>query len=74
MRGGGVTNPVSEFDFAGRQASFHYADDTCAEWGKADEWKQQALKLFDENPDLQPQMRECAKNFLWSLSMERKLT
>ena len=65
--------PLCEFDFAGMQASFHYADDTGAEWNKADEFKQRAIELFDENPDLQPQMREASKNFLWSLSMERKL-
>jgi hypothetical protein len=64
---------LREFSSAGMQASFHYADDTGAEWSKGDECKQRALKLFDENPDLHPQMREAAASFLWSLSMERKL-
>lgn len=65
---------LDKFSRHGRFASFHYADDTCEEWSLGDRQKAQALKLFDENPRLQPQMRMIAKDFLWSLNMERKET
>lgn len=54
-------------------ASFHYADDSCKEWGLAKQDKNDALKIFDENPELQNEMREIAKDELWSLSNERPL-
>ena len=66
---------LARFKTHGINASFHYADDTASgEWrlGSAEEAK--ALKLFDDNPPLQPQMREIAKGFLWSLASCRKET
>ena len=56
-----------------KQASFHYADDTCKEWNLAREEKKMALKIFDENPELQTELRELAKNELWRINRERPL-
>ncbi len=55
------------FQQHGSNASFHYADDTCREWGAAHREKNKALEIFDNNPKLQAEMREIAKGFLWSL-------
>lgn len=63
---------LTEFNELGRLASFHYADDSGREWTQADAAKRQALALFDAHPELQAEMREIAKPFLWSLGMERK--
>jgi len=63
---------LEQFKTHGMYASFHYADDTASgEWrlGRAEELK--ALKLFDDNPELQDEMREIAQGFLWSLKEGR---
>ena len=59
-----------EFGRLCRKASFHYADDSCSEWGTATRAKHEALEIFDANPDLQQEKRD---NFheLWSLNKER---
>ena len=66
-----VTNILNRFTKHGKDASFHYADDTGKEWGSGDREKRDALVLFDSNPALQKEMREIAKGFLWSLKSER---
>ena len=53
------------------RASYHYADDTCKEWGLAKQDKDDALKIFDANPEMQEEMRDIAKDELWSLLKER---
>lgn len=65
---------LATFKDAGVTASFHYADNTGSEWGLGDNYKRTALKLFDNNPDLQSEMRVIAKGFLWSLGTDRKTT
>jgi len=61
-------NPrLIKFDALGRQASFHYADDSGKEWSQAKTLEAQARALFEQNPDLQDQMREMARGFLWTL-------
>ena len=67
-----VDKTLKQFKTAGMNASFHYAADTCSEWGLGDKHKKAALKLFDENPELQPKMRLIAKGFLWSLTSEHQ--
>ena len=63
---------LTKFDDWGRQASFHYADDTASgEWRLGSNLEARCLKLFDENPELQPEMRKLAKSFLWTLSLKR---
>lgn len=59
--------PVEQFDYIGRTASYHYADDSGREWNEGDKLKREAIELFKSNPELQTQMREVAKGFLWSL-------
>ena len=59
------------FKKEGLHASFNYADDTTSEWAIGDRHKAKALDLFDNNPDLQDKMREIAKGFLWTLTMDR---
>ena len=63
---------LDEFSELGLRASYHYADDSCGEWGAGDAAKDAALKLFDDNPDLRPAMRVLARDFLWTLSLYRK--
>ena len=63
---------LKEFTELGQTASYHYADYTTKEWSLGDTAKRAALKLFDNNPELQAQMRVIARNFLWSLTLERK--
>ena len=63
-----------DFKTHGINASFHYADDTASgEWRLARKEKLKALKLFDDNPDLQDEMRVIAKGFLWSLASDRPI-
>ena len=67
-----MENVLEEFKKLGQKASFHYADDTTKEWSLGDTAKRETLKLFDSYPELQDQMRVIAKDFLWSLTLERK--
>lgn len=63
---------MQQFIEAGRQASYHYADDSGNEWKLGHKHKEEALRLFDDNPLLQADMRRVARQeFLWSLRMER---
>lgn len=62
---------VEAFVKLGMQASYHYADDSTAEWKLGGQAKAKALELFDANPELQEEMRKEAVGFLWSISMER---
>ena len=63
---------LEQFKDYGMQASFHYADDTASgEWRLGSNLESRALKLFDENPELQPEMREIAKRFIWTLHIKR---
>ncbi len=62
---------IDLFKEFGNKASYHFADDSTGEWGLAQAAKDQALKLFDDNPGLQSKMREIAKDFLWSLKRDR---
>jgi len=66
-----MTTPVEDFKRFGDKASFHYADDSGREWGLADTAKQEALRIFDANPDDQPEMREIAIGFLWGGEMKQ---
>lgn len=61
-------NPKLElFKKHGMDASHHYADDSCKEWGLASKSKSYAMTIFNDNPELQDEMRVIAKGFLWSL-------
>ena len=66
-----MTNVLMRFKDHGKMASFHYADDSCKEWGLGDKQKAAALKLFDDNPELQNDMRLIARGFIWSLESAR---
>ena len=66
-----MENVLKEFESLGQKASFHFADDSGAEWYLGDKAEKDALELFDEHPDLQNQMREIARGFLWSLRLVR---
>ncbi|MCK5016870.1 MAG: hypothetical protein KAS32_07335 [Candidatus Peribacteraceae bacterium] len=60
-----------EFRSLGFTASRHYADDAGKEWAQGDEYKNKAVKLFDEHPELESELREIAKEFLWSINVYR---
>lgn len=58
------TAVLNKFTKHGNQASFHYADDTCAEWPQGDAEAKKAKALFTAHPKLQAQMRRIAVHFL----------
>jgi len=62
---------LTKFIHHAHLASYHYADDTCREWDLAKQDKDAALKIFDDNPDMQDEMRKLASIEIWSLSTER---
>ena len=66
-----MNDTLIKFKRHASRASYHYADDSCKEWDLAKQDKDAALKLFDDNPDMQAEMRGLAKDELWSLSSER---
>ena len=62
---------LEEFKYYGMSASFHYADDThSGEWRKGSHYEAKAMALFRAHPELQPEMREIAKGFLWTLKSQ----
>ncbi len=64
-----TANPILEqFKKLGDKASFHFADDTCREWASGHRAEKAAMKLFNDNPGLQNEMRMIARAFLWSIS------
>jgi hypothetical protein len=58
---------LNTFNDKGRQASFHYADDSGKEWGHAKRLETDCRRLFAEHPELQDEMTKIAKGFLWTL-------
>ena len=62
---------IQQFKQLGFSASFHFADDTGKEFNKGIVKMREALQVFDDNPALQPAMREVGRGFLWSLNRER---
>lgn len=60
---------LEQFKKHGMDASYHFADDTCKEWAFAYIEKEKALTLFNDHPELQPEMIEIAKSFLWTLDV-----
>jgi hypothetical protein len=65
---------LEQFKKHGDMASFHYADDSASgEWRLGHAEEQKALELFDANPELQNEMREIAKGFLWTLELSRPM-
>lgn len=63
---------LEDFKSAGMQASFHYADDSGKEWGRARTLQNEAMQMYRDNPDLQDEMKTIAKGFLWSLPKETR--
>jgi len=68
-----MNDTLIKFKRHASRASYHYADDSCKEWGLVKQDKDVALKLFDDNPAMQDEMREMAAGELWSLNSERPL-
>ena len=59
---------LEAFTNLGMAASFHYADDTgSGEWRLGSTKEAQARKLFADNLELQTEMTQIAKRFLWTL-------
>lgn len=67
----GDASELARFKEHGDRASYHYADDSAKEWGLANVEKRKALAIFDANKDLQPQMREIARGFLWGHELNK---
>jgi len=64
-------NVLDKFTQLGQQASYHYAADRTSEWRLGTPLEAEAVALFDAHPELQAQMREIAKGFLWPLALRR---
>ena len=62
---------LAQFRKGGSTASYHFADDTASEWGLGSKHEKEALRIFDNHPELEEELREIAKGFLWSLNMKR---
>lgn len=60
---------IEQFKKHGDKASYHYADDSCREWGLADKEKANAIAVFDSNPSEQEEMRRVARGFLWGYEL-----
>ena len=63
---------IEKFLKAGRDASYHYADDSGREWQTGNKFKNVAMGLYDAHPDMQKEMLKKA-DFLWSLESELDL-
>jgi hypothetical protein len=68
-----MNETLEQFKSLGMSASFHYADDSCREWGQAKIEELEAMQLYFRNPDLRPQMKEISKGFLWAYSAEKAM-
>lgn len=62
---------VETFKKLGKDASYHYVDDSGKEWSLGLKYENQALELFDTHPELESELREVAKGFLWTLEYRR---
>ena len=63
------SNPIiKEFVKLGYDASYHYADDSGGEWDLGHKAKREALEIYDSNPELQKEMKELSRGFLWVLN------
>jgi hypothetical protein len=47
-----MNETLEQFKSLGMSASFHYADDSCREWGQAKIEELEAMQLYFRNPDL----------------------
>jgi len=61
-----MDDTLEQFKELGMSASFHFADDTGSEWDLAYNDCNKAMEIYKKNPELQNEMREIAKKFLWS--------
>ncbi|HLF12078.1 MAG TPA: hypothetical protein VJA26_12765 [Gammaproteobacteria bacterium] len=64
---------VEAFKNLGNTASYHYADDSTKEWNLGHKAEDEALAIFDANPNLETELRSVARGFLWSLTSKRPL-
>ena len=64
---------LKEFESAGWDASFHFADDSGKEWKQAYKRKDDAMRLYFAHPEHQEAMKEIAKGFLWNYDFERAI-
>ena len=64
---------VEEFKKCASSVSFHYADDSCKEWGLAKKGKKAVFKLWDDNPELHDEMLEVMSKQLWAREFKSDL-
>lgn len=60
-------NKLELFQKLGMDASYHFADDSGSEWSLGYQQQRRALDLYESHPELQEEMRDIAKSFLWTL-------
>lgn len=59
---------LRDFERAGKNASFHFADDSGREWHLGYAERDKAIALWRGNKHLTQEMLEIGKHFLWSFS------
>jgi hypothetical protein len=67
-----MSNPVQEFKEYAVRASFHYADDTCEEWGQAKDCENKAMDIYHAHPECQDAMNLIGKEQLWASDFKRR--
>ena len=67
-----MNEALKQFIKLGKDASYHYADDSGKEWGLANGCVRQAMELYKANPELRALMREEARGFLWASDFTRQ--
>lgn len=71
-----LTDPeqiLARFKEMGMAASYHFADDTGAEWRRGSALSGRAIRLAKAHPELREQFLEIGKKFLWNLQMILKI-
>lgn len=56
---------VEKFKTLAGQASFHYADDSCKEWGQARECEYECRYLWERHPELRKEFEKIMAKQLW---------
>lgn len=65
---GGDLPSLAQFAKEGRDASYHYADDSGKEWQQGALARDRAIAIWQKNKHLTEKMLYLARDFLWSFS------
>lgn len=65
-------NPIELFKKHATAASFHYADDSCGEWGAARASENKAMQIYHANPEHQQEMNKIGRSQLWARDFAKR--